>query len=86
MHIELSTCYGSFLPAETKNHLLLDSYLKYFFLHIILTAYFKWDPCIKNSNPTPLTADTKSASERVLNVSQNIGQHFHVVWKTDIRT
>lgn len=34
MHIELCPCCGSLLPTETKKHLLFNSYLKYFSLHI----------------------------------------------------
>lgn len=34
MHIELCPCCGSLLPTETKKHLLFNSYLKYFLLHI----------------------------------------------------
>lgn len=33
MHIELCVCYASLLPAETQNHLVFNSYLKYFLLH-----------------------------------------------------
>lgn len=43
MHIELCACYGSLLSTETKNHLLFNSYLKYFLLHIIFSSCFKWD-------------------------------------------
>lgn len=44
MHIELCPCCGSLLPTETKKHLLLNSYLKYFLLHIFFfPPCFKWD-------------------------------------------
>lgn len=33
MHIELCVCHASLLPTETQNHLVFNSYLKYFLLH-----------------------------------------------------
>lgn len=44
MHIELCPCCGSLLPTETKKHLVFNSYLKYFLLHIFFfPPRFKWD-------------------------------------------